>query len=62
MDAVEACANITSLRHTDTNSLFRLYDSARIPPTGETRASCERRERTLKRVRVELRRRGFAAL
>ena len=62
MDATVACANITSLRHTDTNSLFRLYDWAITAPAAETRAACERRERTLKRVRTELRRRGFTAL
>jgi hypothetical protein len=63
MDAAVACANVTSLRHTDTNSLYRLYDSASAPPPGsETRATCEQRERTLKRVGTELRRRGFTAL
>ena len=60
MNAADECANITSLRHTDANSLFRLYDWACAPPAHETRAECERRERTLKRVRAELRRRGFA--
>src|SRR5207248_7894544 len=57
MDAAVACANLTSLRRTDTNSLFRLSDLAGAPPAHETQAERERRERTLKRVRGELRRR-----
>jgi hypothetical protein len=62
MDAAVACPDRTAIRYTDTNSLFRLYDWAAVPPPGaETQAERERRERALKRVRAELKRRGLRA-